>query len=474
LIGGKYRIGSVIGSGGVATVYRATHVWTERQVAVKVLDPGVPHFEHLRDAFLREARATVQLNHPNVVDVLDMGEEDWATAYMVMELLEGPTLRDVLLERERLTETETLAILLPLIDALEKAHELGIVHRDFKPENIMLIEDARGFVVPKLIDFGVAEILQKVRSESLQNQSGIIMGTPQYMSPEQAQDQRARIGPHTDIWGVGVVWYECLTGHPPFDGETSLEILEAVCRAPIDFEPAPDEHAAILADMLTRPTEQRIDSLTTLKARLEGAGIELPSIPAPQQVSSSWAPAGPEQTGVQPTLAGLGPKELLSAPPAPREIQLDSELLNVPFQSQRKVALAGLALALAVVFAAWWTVREPSNEARPLVELELPERVAIENERVEEAEPEGARESETVAAPVREPETAAEAEPDAEMDPAPEPEATKNEVTEPKPKTTTTRRKPKAQPRRAEPQRAAPTPREEPDYKKAPDLVTEW
>jgi len=156
LIGGKYRLGPIIGTGGIATVHRATHVWTEREVAVKLLDPTLPYFDQLRTGFLREARTTVQLNHPNVVDVLDMGEDDWETAYLVMELLDGPTLRDVLLERGKLGKEDTLAILLPLLDALEKAHELGIVHRDFKPENVMLTLDAYGLVSPKLLDFGEA------------------------------------------------------------------------------------------------------------------------------------------------------------------------------------------------------------------------------------------------------------------------------------------------------------------------------
>ena len=373
LIGGKYRIGPVIGSGGVATVYRATHVWTEREVAVKVLDPSVPHFERMREAFLREARTTVQLDHPNVVDVLDMGEDDWATAYMVMELLQGPTLRDVLLEQGTLSEADTLGILVPLVDALEKAHELGIVHRDFKPENIMLVKDAFGTVAPKLIDFGVAEILQKVRSESLRSQSDIVMGTPQYMSPEQARDQRAFIGPHTDVWGVGVVWYECLTGRTPFDGDTSMEILEAVCAAPIDFESLPTGCEEILRDALERSVELRIGSLSELKVRIEESGVELPSVRPPEPIVSSWAPAPPDEDGVQRTLAGLGPNELLSAPPAPPEIQVDSELLNVPFKSQRKIALAGVGLALAVVLAAWWTVRGEGSGDEAVV---IPEAVS--------------------------------------------------------------------------------------------------
>lgn len=493
LIGGKYRIGSVIGSGGVATVYRATHVWTEREVAVKVLDPSVPHFDHLRSAFLREARATVQLSHPNVVDVLDMGDEDWATAYMVMELLEGPTLRDVLLERGSLTEIETLAILLPLIDALEKAHALGIVHRDFKPENVMLIQDSRGFVAPKLIDFGVAEVLQNVREESLRNEGSIIMGTPQYMSPEQAQDQRALIGPHTDVWGVGVVWYECLTGQTPFEGESSIEVLQAVCRAPIDFDPIPEGHAAILGDMLDRSTDRRIGSLTELKQRIENAGIELPSIPPPEQVTSSWLPAGPERTGVQPTLTGFGPRRLLATPSSPPEAQVDSELLNVPMQSQRKAALAGIALAIAVVLAAWWTVREPATESAPVIDtpsvvvesassLELGQESSKPTESTaDEAEPEALiLSAEADAESAVEPESATDAElvtepaPTVEAEPSTEPEPETAKAAPSKPAASTARRKPKPARSEPKPKPSVPDTPQEPDYAQPPDLVTEW
>ncbi|MFZ1864524.1 MAG: protein kinase [Polyangiales bacterium] len=375
LIGGKYRLGPVIGSGGVATVYRATHIWTEREVAVKVLDPCLPHFERLREAFLREARATVQLDHPNVVEVLDMGEDDWATAYMVIELLQGPTLRDVLLDRGRLSETETLSILLPLIDALEKAHELGIVHRDFKPENIMLVQDASGIVIPKLLDFGVAEILRSTRSEIIRNRQDIIMGTPEYMSPEQARDQRELIGPHTDVWGVGVVWYECLTGRAPFDGDTSIQVLEAVCESTIDFGELPDLYVALFRDVLNRSTDLRIGSLSELKRRLGEMGIKLPSVPPPDPAVSSWTPAAPDKTGMQRTLAGMGPQELLA--PSPSPIRVDSELLKVPFQSQRKLAFAGIGFAVVVALAAWWSVRDSGQPTAPVPEpidptLELP------------------------------------------------------------------------------------------------------
>lgn len=359
LIDGKYRLGPIIGTGGIATVRRATHVWTEREVAVKLLDPTLPHFEQLRAGFSREARATVQLNHPNVVDVLDMGEDGWETAYLVMELLHGPTLRDVLLERGKLGEEDTLAILLPLLDALEKAHQLGIIHRDFKPENIMLPLDAYGVVTPKLLDFGVAEILEDACLRGL-TPGGVIMGTPEYMSPEQARDQRELVGPHTDVWGVAVLWYECLTGRVPFDGDSPEGVLHAVCEAPVDFDEVPNKYVPLLRDALQRSTDLRIRSIAELKARIERLGFARATIPpAPASLSSIPAPPD-EQNDGQYTLAGLGPGKRLVLAPAAEEV--DSEVVRLPNRSNRNLWLSGVMVAFAVGFAAWWTLREPHDE----------------------------------------------------------------------------------------------------------------
>jgi serine/threonine-protein kinase len=457
LLGGKYRLGPVVGSGGVATVYRATHIWTEREVAVKVLDPSLPHFKTLREGFLREARATVQLKHPNVVDVLDMGEDGWETAYLVMELLEGPTLRDVLFEHGHLSEEDTLSILLPLVNALERAHELGIVHRDFKPENIMLILDAYGVVTPKLLDFGVAEILQDLRSRDLRNSSDVIMGTPQYMAPEQAHDERALIGPHTDVWGVGVVWYECLTGHAPFEGDSALEMLHAVCESVIDFDAVPSAYVPLLQDALNRSPDQRIGSLTALKARIEDMGIVIPSTPPPNPDLSSWPPPATSDGDVQRTLAGVGPSELLLA--APMTPQIDSELLSVPSKSNRTATLGGLALAIAVALAAWWTVRGPSET--PQADDGLAS-TKVDAEAVPaRTEPVATPEDPLPAEPVAMPEDPLPAEPIDEISAEPE-----TKVVKPTP--------PKARRKNAPVRRPAPPPPKSSQYQKPPELVTEW
>ena len=466
LLGGKYRLGPVIGSGGVASVYRATHTWTEREVAVKVLDPTLPHFDRLREGFLREARATVQLDHPNVVDVLDMGEDNWETAYLVMELLEGPTLRDLLLEHGRLDADDTVAILLPLIDALEKAHALGIVHRDFKPENIMLTLDSYGVVTPKLLDFGVAEILQDARSRIAASRGGVIMGTPQYMAPEQARDQRALIGPRTDVWGVGVVWYECLTGRCPFDGDSAPEVLRSVCEAELNFDGVPEAFVPLLRDALTRSAEERIHSLSELKRRIKDLGFAVASTPAPAPTLSSWPPPAPNPDAGQPTLTGIGPGEWL--PTAGVASQIDSELLHVPLRSHRKQALGGVALALAVGLAAWWTVHDPSSASQ--AERELPPAEAAFDALPVGSEPFEAPTRPTSLAPEDERRTDPPAAETAAMD-APKPVAEPENTARRKASAPAAR---KAPPRTKPPRRRGATPAKDPNYDPPPELVTTW
>ena len=502
LVGGKYRLREVIGSGGVGTVYRAVHLWTEREVAMKILDPSLPHFDLLRAAFLREARAAVQLDHPNVVDVLDMGEDETGTTYMVMELLDGLTLRDALVEQGQLSVADTAAVLLPVVDALEMAHARAIIHKDFKPENIILSVDAFDVMTPKLLDFGVAQILRESRPRGLTAARDVIVGTPQYMSPEQAQDQRHLIGPQTDVWGVGVVWYECLTGRCPFDGDTPLEILKAVCEAPIDFEAIPEEQVPFLRGALEREPAKRTPSLSILRAQLEESGALGPESSVKRIATSSRPPPSERPSYVRRTLQGVGPLEasvqtaletpvqtpLSTQASGPRVARVDSELLTLPGTSHRKATLGGIALAIAICVAAWWTiVGSPADTPAP-----APAPV-IESPRSPVGAPEPGPALEAQAKPAAPAEPAAETEAEAE-DGAPAEEAaidreepgsseqppalatepgsaTQTELrSAPRTKAAPQARKPK--PRTARP-RSRPSP-PSPDYAKPPDLVTEW
>ena len=494
LVGGKYRLNEVIGSGGVGTVYHATHLWTEREVAVKVLDQSLPHFHQLRDAFLMEARATVQLRHPNVVEVLDMGEDEAGATYMVMELLDGPTLRDVLAEQGRLPPQETATILLPIIDALDYAHELGIVHKDFKPENIILSVDAFDVMTPKLLDFGVAQILRETRSRDFAAPDEVIVGTPQYMSPEQARDERDLIGPQTDVWGVGVVWYECLTGRSPFDRDTPLEVLNAVCEAPIDFDGIPESQASFLQHALERSPRRRTQRLSELRAQIEQSGLVVPAT-TDRVARSSRPPASERPSYAHRTLQGVGPSAYRSS--GSRPVRFDSEPLSLPKRSNRKSVLGGLALTIAVGLAAWWTI----DESRPVKSR------ILESPTVEVTRPERSAEPEPEAAEVVRPERNAEPEPERVI--APTSEAPPSEATEeiiedviedvieeehssaeqaapveealpdPQPRAAPTKAAPKATTPRTpsvqrpvEEEKGAPAPR--PGYQKPPDLVTQW
>ena len=213
IIGGKYELTSLLGTGGLGAVYAATHQLTGREVAVKLLHAGSAASGTAVERFLREARAAARLEHPNVVQVLDMGSEPDETVYMVLERLRGESLGERLKRRSPLELGETLAIVTPVMSALERAHEQGIVHRDVKPANIFISVDGTGHVVPKVLDFGVAKFLDA--SLGITNE-GQPVGTPHYMSPEQV-DGREDVGPSADIWAVSVVLYKCLSGELPFD-----------------------------------------------------------------------------------------------------------------------------------------------------------------------------------------------------------------------------------------------------------------
>ncbi len=224
-LAGKYRLDRIIGRGGVGTVFAGAHAWTGRDVAVKLL-----HGSHAQDRvtverFLTEARAAAALRHPNVVEVLDMGMDDDGTAYMVLEYLEGESLARRLQRVRRLSPDEATSILLPVMDALADAHDAGIVHRDIKPENVFIALDPKRRPLPKLLDFGIAKMLASVSSHL--TRAGSVVGTAGYMSPEQA-DGRSAIGPASDIWSMGVLFFECLTGAPPFAAESPTATLVAI------------------------------------------------------------------------------------------------------------------------------------------------------------------------------------------------------------------------------------------------------
>ncbi|MFO0603086.1 MAG: protein kinase [Polyangiales bacterium] len=272
---GKYKVVRVVGEGGMGAVLEAENVRTSRRVAVKVLT-GVDDAKATTATkrFVNEARAAAKLTHPNSVDVLDLESDDSGALYIVQEFLVGETLHDRLLRERRLPWREALELMLPVMSALAEAHRKGIVHRDVKPENIFLTEAAPGVVVPKIIDFGIARLAE---TDLRLTRNDRVMGTPYYMSPEQAAGQRDLDG-QTDVWAVGVVLYEAITGALPFDGNNLEVVMRAIVRE--SFTPMrlrdpllPEALVAAVERSLVRERDRRYASMQDfLDALLACAG----------------------------------------------------------------------------------------------------------------------------------------------------------------------------------------------------------
>ena len=217
LVLGKYRVVRPLGEGGMGVVIEAENERTTRRVAIKVLHGGSgARSPGAAQRFQNEARAASRLAHPNSVNVLDFEQDEDGTLFIVQELLRGETLYDRIQREGRMPWRDAFDVMLPVMSALAAAHRAGIVHRDVKPENIFLAEVARGVFVPKIIDFGLARVFND--SYRRVTHMDKVVGTPFYMSPEQAAGERELTG-QTDVWAAGVVLYECIAGHSPFEGD---------------------------------------------------------------------------------------------------------------------------------------------------------------------------------------------------------------------------------------------------------------
>ncbi len=221
IIAGRFRIECEIGKGGMGTVYRASHLGLERPVAIKVLKQEVASDPEVAERFMREARTMARLRHPRAAMIFDAGRLTDGRPFIVMEHVEGETLAETLAREETLAPMRAVRIAAEICDVLDAAHALGIVHRDLKPSNIMLTE--RGVCV---LDFGIAKVLASATDATKTHpttESGLIIGTPRYMSPEQCMGQK--VGPASDLYSVGVLVYEMLAGHPPFMDALSSAVL---------------------------------------------------------------------------------------------------------------------------------------------------------------------------------------------------------------------------------------------------------
>jgi serine/threonine protein kinase len=228
IIAGRFRIECEIGTGGMGTVYRAAHLGLERPVAVKIIKPEYASDPDVADRFMREARTMARLRHPHAAMIFDAGNLPDGRHFIIMEFVEGQTLSETLEREGRFTPERAVRIAADICDVLAEAHNLGIVHRDLKPSNIMLNE--RGVCV---LDFGVAKVLATSADATHTHAttgSGVIVGTPRYMSPEQCLGQR--VGARSDLYSLGVLLYEMLAGRPPFTDPLASAVLVKQATAP--------------------------------------------------------------------------------------------------------------------------------------------------------------------------------------------------------------------------------------------------
>ncbi|KAB1660096.1 Stk1 family PASTA domain-containing Ser/Thr kinase [Pseudoclavibacter chungangensis] len=284
LIDGRYQVRSMIARGGMATVYVATDLRLERRVAIKIMHDHLAADDSFRARFIREARAAAKLQHPNVVNVYDQGD-DHTFAYMVMEYIPGITLRDLLHDHHRLTAEQTTDVMDAVLSGLQAAHRIGIVHRDLKPENVLLADDGR----IKLSDFGLA------RAASANTASGqVLLGTIAYLSPELVTKGTADI--RSDIYSLGIMMYEMLTGEQPYRGDQPVNI--AYRHANEDVPPPSDVCADVppeLDDIVAWATERDPEN------RPADAGALLAAL---RQAESDMNGGGQRATQVVPT-AGI-------------------------------------------------------------------------------------------------------------------------------------------------------------------------
>ena len=274
LVDSRYRVERRLARGGMATVYEAMDLRLDRTVALKIMHPGLAEDSAFVSRFVREAKSAARLSDSHVVAVYDQGEED-GLVYLVMEYVPGRTVRDVLREYGRLSAEQALTILDPVLQALDAAHHAGFVHRDVKPENVLLTDDGR----VKVADFGLARAISAATSTAATQ--GLLIGTVAYLSPEQVE--RGIADARSDVYGAGILLYEMVTGSVPFAGETPLAVayqhVNAAVPAPSSVRPgiAPDVDSLVRTATARDPDDRYPDAASFLGAvRQARRGLPVP------------------------------------------------------------------------------------------------------------------------------------------------------------------------------------------------------
>ncbi|MCA9584600.1 MAG: protein kinase [Myxococcales bacterium] len=289
-VAGKYRLNKLLGTGGMAEVWSATNTFTERQLAIKFLNRELAKTPDTAARFLKEAKVSARINHPNIIDILDVGQTDDGTLFLVMELLTGFPL-EVALRRQRpsMLTYEFVLVMIEVAQALAAAHKSGIVHRDLKPTNVFLHKVRDGVVVPKLLDFGVSKFLEDDVNHAL-TIAGTVLGSPLYMSPEQARGD-SNIDGRTDVFAFGAILFEALCGYRAYEAKNFNALIVKIATTPpknIDecAPEVPEPLRRVVRACMEPRHDKRIDNfeeivemLRAAAPHLEGRGDRLPTPP---------------------------------------------------------------------------------------------------------------------------------------------------------------------------------------------------
>ena len=298
---GDYVLERKLGDGGMGSVYLAKNTSIDQAIAVKVLHAGSSQSSEMIQRFNREARVIAKLTHPNIIRVFIFGRTHDDMIYLAMEYVDGQSLRQLVESHGRLSEPHAIYILRQVLGALAEAHDFGVVHRDLKPDNILLTEYRGNKEFVKVLDFGIAKVAEPDGATQQQlTQAGIVYGTPDYLSPEQAMAKP--IDPRSDLYSIGIILWEMLTGRVPYTAESAMSVLvQHAFDPPPDPEQAPvpmsTKMKAILKTVLAKDPEERfpsaqafLDALNECENELHLSGAYEQAVDVPEQKTELWQP----------------------------------------------------------------------------------------------------------------------------------------------------------------------------------------
>jgi serine/threonine protein kinase len=375
----NYEIQSLLGEGGMGSVYLAVHPFLGRRAAIKILRKDLASNEQAVIRFMNEAKAANAIRHPNIIDVIDVGVLDGDTVYLMMELLEGEALAARIAREHTMALADVLNMATQACSALAASHAQGIVHRDLKPDNLFIVPDpsAPGRERLKILDFGIAKLRREMSSGAAKTSTGTLMGTPAYMSPEQCRGVPSEIDHRTDIYALGVILYEMLTGAPPFVaegwGDIVMSHLSVDPRPPREVNPEiPEAVEAVILTALAKKKLERFASMAEMGDALMAAGDESAApAPRPRPKTESGRPR-PGTENRQRTDLGTGTRKMPSVQTTLRsssgqlESAAETEMVPPTKSGRTKIVLGAVAAAaLAGAVLALVTLRGPTPSVDP-------------------------------------------------------------------------------------------------------------